>query len=126
MVTPTVAADPFLSAAQRGAALPDADSPWSFELGSRSPGTWPKSKKKNKRDEHPGGNVEEGDRGAKGSPQQAGDGAGGQIAEALHGCEEPKGRTPQVQRSESRDRSVLCGLHATDSNAGCRERDQQD
>jgi hypothetical protein len=56
---------------------------------------------------HPCDQVGEGHARGGGGPEQAGDGAGGQVAEALHRRQQPKGGPAQLDRRQVDDGGVL-------------------
>lgn len=61
-------------------------------LGGRAPCS--KLAEEDEGHEHPGREVEESDLPREQRPQRAGDGTGGQVAEPLHGGEQPEGGAP--------------------------------
>lgn len=68
-------------------------------------------------DEHPGGEIGEGDDRRHRGPQKPGDAAGREVAEALDGGEEAEGGTASVGWGGGGDGRVLGGLDATDGDA---------
>jgi len=58
-------------------------------------------------DEHPGREVEQGGLSRERCPECAGDGAGGQVTEALHRRKQSEGRAPQLHRRQGCNRGVL-------------------
>lgn len=64
---------------------------------------------------HPDGEVAEGNGGREGAPEQACDGAGGEVAQRLHGRMEPERAATQIRGREGSDGAVLGGLDAARS-----------
>lgn len=77
------------------------------------------------RDCHGCGEVGECPAGAEGSPQDAGDGTGGEVAEALCSGEEPEGGPADVFGGVGSDGGVFGGFNTSDADAGTHEPGQQ-
>jgi hypothetical protein len=77
-------------------------------------------------DEHPCGGVDERGGGRDESPEQAGDAAGGEVAETLGGGEQAECGAAQVLGGERGDGGVLGGLDAADADASEDERAGKD
>ena len=69
-------------------------------------------------DQHPSGEVEEGGSWGDGGPKEPGDGACGEVAEALDSGERAEGGAADLSFSVSGDGGVLGGLDQADADPG--------